>query len=563
MNSYDFLQILLVLGLVTALTPALGSYMAFVFRGDKTLLLRFLRPLEKTIYRLCSVDPKQEMGWKQYAWALVTFNVIGLLALFGIQFAQGALPLNPQNLAAPSWHLALNAAVSFVTNTNWQSYAGETTMSYFTQMIGLSVQNFVSAGCGIAALLALTRGIASREASNLGNFWADLTRGCLYILLPLSIVLAVLLMSQGVVQSFEAYVSAVTVEGAKQVIPLGPAASQIAIKQLGTNGGGFFNANSAHPFENPTAFSNLLQLIALILIPAALTHTYGVLVNNKKQGWVLFCAMMALLVGFLAVSLHYEYSAYGPLLAGPILEGKETRFGVTNSVLWSVLTTAASNGSVNAMHSSLSPISGGIAMLNIMLGEIVFGGVGSGMYGMILFVLLTVFLAGLMVGRTPEYLGKKIEAAEMRWAVFAVIAPSAVILIGAGVTCLLPTGLSSLANHGPHGLSEILYAFASAAGNNGSAFAGLNANTTYYNVALAICMLVGRFAVLVPCIAIGGSFARKKLVPASSGTFSTESPLFVALLISVIIIVGALTFFPALTLGPIVEHFLMKQGRLF
>jgi K+-transporting ATPase ATPase A chain len=450
-----------------------------------------------------------------------------------------------------------------MTNTNWQSYAGETTLSYLTQMAGLTVQNFVSAATGIAVFLALTRGILRKTTSVIGNFWVDMTRSIVYVLLPLSVILGVALLSQGVVQTLSPAVTVTTVEGQSQDIPLGPAASQVAIKQLGTNGGGYFNANSAHPLENPTPVSNFLEMLALLLIPAALTFTYGKMVSNRKHGWIIFAVMFSLWFGGLALSLYGEYSSNPSVGLNTNLEGKEIRFGTVNSVLWSVSTTAASNGSVNAMHSSLSPIAGGVAMFNIMLGEIIFGGVGAGMYGILLHVLLTVFLAGLMVGRTPEYLGKKIEAREIQMTILGILIPNAVILLGAGVACVLPIALSSLANQGPHGLSEILYAFSSAAGNNGSAFAGLNANTDFYNIVLGIAMLIGRFAVILPCLVIAGSLASKKVSPPSAGTFATDNSTFAVLLIGVITIVGALTFLPALGLGPIIEHFLMIAGRIF
>lgn len=567
MNQFDVLQIIAVLGSVTILTPLLGRFMARVFTGDRTFLSTVLRPFELMTYRLAGVNEFQEMNWLEYAKALLVFNLMGFIVTLSFLLLQGSLPLNPQQLGGVSWDTAINAAVSFVTNTNWQSYAGENTMSYLSQMAALAVQNFLSAATGIAVLIALVRGLSRKSVNTIGNFWVDLVRSVLYVLLPLSAVFAITLVSQGVVQSFSPAKSVQTVEGQTQTLPQGPAASQIAIKQLGTNGGGYFNANSAHPFENPTPLSNLLQLIALILIPASLTFMFGVMVKNERHGWALFSAMMVLLLLGLAISLWSEYSA-NPVLSETIgktalMEGKETRFGVTNSVLWSTLTTAASNGSVNSMHSSLSPLAGGVAMLNIMLGEIVFGGVGSGLYGMILFVILTVFLSGLMVGRTPEYLGKKIEARDIQLTIIGILAPSLVILVGGGFTAVLPSALASLGNHGPHGLSEILYAFSSASGNNGSAFAGLNANTIYFNLVLAAAMLIGRFAVIIPVLAIAGNMAKKKISPPSFGTFTTDNILFVVLLIGVILIVGALTFFPALSLGPIIEHLLMLRGQTF
>ena len=529
MNFFDWLQVVAVLGLVVILTPLLGGWMAKVLTGKPTLLSPLTTWLETLTYRLCGVDPNHEMTWKDYACAVLAFNLLGVIFLFVLQLAQGVLPFNPQHLPGVQWALAFNTAVSFVTNTNWQSYSGENTLSYLVQMTGLTVQNFVSAATGFAVLLALVRGLSRRTTQHLGNFWVDLTRSTVHILLPLSILFALIFVSQGMVQNFSQAVTATTVEGAQQVLPQGPAASQIAIKMLGTNGGGYFNANSAHPYENPTPLSNLLSLLALILLPAALTYTFGVLVGNRRQGWAIFCAMMAVLILGLGISLWSEYHVNPVFGASALMEGKETRFGVTNSILWSTLTTAASNGSVNAMHSSLSPLAGAVAMMNIMLGEIVFGGVGSGLYGMILFVLLTVFLCGLMVGRTPEYLGKKIEARDIQWTIVGVLSPSAAILIFAGVSMVLPVALAGLSSKGPHGLSEILYAFASAAGNNGSAFAGLNANTNYYNLTLAAAMLIGRFAVIVPVLAIAGNMAGKKIAPPSPGTFTTDNWLFVTL----------------------------------
>ena len=563
MSTNDLVQVALYVITLMLLAPFLGRYMAHVFEGKRTILHRALAWLERLIYKVGGVASAEEMGWKQYTKALIWFNFFGFTVVFLLQMCQQWQPLNPQRLPNVSWHLAFNTAVSFMTNTNWQSYAGETTLSYLTQMIGLTVQNFVSAATGIAVMLALIRGIVRRTSAWIGNFWVDLTRSVVYVLLPMSLIVALLLVGQGVVQSFDPAADVTTVEGASQTIPLGPAASQIAIKQLGTNGGGFFNANSAHPFENPTPFSNFLEMLAILLIPASLVFTYGRMANAGKHAIVIFGVMLFLLLGGLALSLYGEYSGNPALGVIASMEGKETRLGVVNSVLWSVSTTAASNGSVNAMHSSLSPAAGGIALFNIMLGEIIFGGVGAGMYGMLVFVLLTVFLAGLMVGRTPEYLGKKIEAREIKMVMLAILAPSACILVGAGISSVLPIALSSLANRGPHGLSEILYAFASGAGNNGSAFAGLNANTVFYNVALGLTMLIGRFAVILPALAIGGSLAQKKCSPPSAGTFSTDNMIFAVLLIGVILIVGALTFLPALGLGPIVEQLLMCGGAVF
>jgi K+-transporting ATPase ATPase A chain len=563
MTIHDYIQVILFFVLLTGLTPIVGNYMSRVFSGERHFMLPVFGGLEKLIYKSASINSVEETNWKSYAYNLLLFNLAGFLFLFLIQLFQAFLPLNPAQLPNVSWHSAFNTSVSFVTNTNWQGYAGENSLSYFVQMVGLTVQNFVSASTGIAVLLALIRGLSRRTTTFLGNFWTDLTRATLYVLLPLSIVFAVVLVGQGVVQNFKSYETVQTLQGMSQVIPMGPAASQIAIKQLGTNGGGFFNANSSHPFENPTPLSNLLEMLAILLIPAALTFTYGKMVGSTRQGWAIFSAMMILLLAGLCISLRAEYSANSLFGHLPLMEGKETRFGITNSVLWSTATSAASNGSVNAMIDSLSPISGMVAMINLMLGEIIFGGVGAGLYGMVIFIILTVFIAGLMVGRSPEYLGKKIEAFEVKMAILATLAPNVVILIFSAWASLSGPGLSSLNNAGPHGLSEILYAYSSAAGNNGSAFAGLNANTVFYNLTLGIGMLIGRFGIIIPVLAIAGSLAGKKITPPSSGTFRTDNGLFIGLLIGVIIIIGGLTHFPALALGPIVEHLLMNGGITF
>ena len=544
-------------GMLTIIVPPLGAYMANVLVGKPPKWMRWLLPFERLIYRLAGVDATVEMQWTTYTFALLWFHLFGFLVLLGLQLAQGFLPFNPQNFGGVPFHLAVNTAISFVTNTNWQSYCGESTMSYLTQMFGLCVQNFLSAGTGIAVLLAFTRGLTRKSSATVGNFWADLTRSVVYILLPLSFILAILLISQGVVQTLSPYVDTTTLEGQHQIVPLGPAASQIAIKQLGTNGGGFFGANSAHPFENPTPLSNFLEMLAILMIPASLTYTYGQMLGNRRQGWVLFAAMMILLITGLGVALAGEYTFQGNM------EGKETRFGILNSVMWATVTTAASNGSINAMHDSLSPIAGLVTMGNMLLGEVIFGGVGSGLYGMLMFAILAVFLAGLMVGRTPEYLGKKIEATEVKMAMIAVLTPCVTILILAALASVIKPGFSSLNNAGPHGLSEIVYAFGSMANNNGSAFAGLNANTPFYNYLGGLAMLIGRFAVIVPSLVIAGSMARKKIAPPSSGTFPTDGVLFVVLLIGVALIVGALTFFPVVSLGPITEHLLMRAGRTF
>ncbi len=550
LTSIDLLQIFAVLGIVTAMTPLLGSYMFKVFTGQRNWLIRIFRPLEKVTYVCSGVDENYEMNWKEYTKALLIFNGIGLIFLMALQMLQAGLPLNPEKFGNVSWHLAFNTAVSFMTNTNWQAYSGENTMSYLTQMLGLGVQNFVSAATGFAVMLAMARGFSRKQTDNLGNFWVDLTRSTVHVLLPFSIVLAVVLVGQGVVQNFSSYDHAKTVEGVEQIIPQGPAASQIAIKQLGSNGGGFFGVNSAHPFENPTPLADFLEMVSLILLAAACTYLFGLLVGSRRQGMVLFGTMMALMVVMLALSLWSEYSM-------GTMEGKETRFGMTNTVMWSVLTTSASNGSVNGMLSSMSPLSGGIAMLNIMLGEVIFGGVGAGMYGMLLYVVLAVFLCGLMVGRTPEYLGKKIEAREITWVIIGILAPCATVLVGSALSVVLPDGLAGLGHQGPHGLSEILYAYSSGAGNNGSAFGSLSVNTPYYNVMIGLAMLIGRFFIIIPVMAIAGSFVQKKISPPSVGTFQTDSALFAGLLGAVILIVGALTFFPALSLGPILEHLLL------
>lgn len=563
MTAPELVQIILFLVILVLCVPLLGGYMARVFAGGRTPLTPLLRPLETFIYRLAGIRPDEEMRWNEYAVALLAFNGLGLIVLFLLLIFQNHLPLNPQSLPGVPPALAFNTAVSFTTNTNWQSYAGETTLSYFTQMAGLGVQNFLSAATGVAVFLALTRGLIRKSASTLGNFWADLVRSIVYVLLPLAILFALVLVGQGVVQTFTPYVPAQTLTGIQQVIPLGPAASQIAIKQLGTNGGGFFNANSAHPFENPTPLTNFLEMLAILLIPAALTYSYGVMAGSRRQGWAIFAAMLLLFLLGLTVSLSAEYAGNPVLQTTQMMEGKETRFGIANSMLWMTATTSASNGSVNAMHSSLSPLAGLVAIVNIMLGEVIFGGAGAGMYGMLMFVILTVFIAGLMVGRSPEYLGKKIESREIQMAILTILAPSAAILLFAAAASAIPAGVSSLANRGPHGLTEILYAFSSAAGNNGSAFAGLNANTDFYNITLGIGMLVGRFAVILPALAIGGSMAGKKITPVSAGTFPTDDALFIALLVAVVLIVGALTFLPALALGPLAEHFLMLAGRTF
>ncbi len=559
MTTLDYFQIILFIALVIGLTPVLGTFMYKVFTGEKHLMHPVFGKLEKLTYKLIKVNPNEESNWKSYMFGLLLFNLIGILFVFLIQIIQAQLPLNPANLPDVSWHSALNTAISFVTNTNWQGYSGETTMSYLVQMIGLTVQNFVSAATGMAVVIALIRGLSRKTTDKLGNFWVDLTRSTLYILLPLSILFAVVLVSQGVVQNFSSYETVHTLQGAEQVLPMGPAASQIAIKQLGTNGGGFFNANSAHPFENPTPFSNFLEMLTIFLISGGLTYTYGKMVGSTRQGWTIFMVMMFLFLTGLGISLYSEY-AFNPVLGHlGAMEGKETRFGITNSVLFSVVTTDASCGAVNAMHDSLSPLSGMIAMINMLLGEVIFGGVGAGLYGMVVFIILTVFIAGLMVGRTPEYLGKKIGAFEVQMAIIANLSTSFAILVFTAWVSVSSYGLSGLNNSGPHGFSEIFYAFTSAAGNNGSAFAGLNANTMFYNLSLGLVMLIGRFGVIIPMLAIAGSLAEKNITPTSAGTFRTDNWLFAGLLIAVILIVGGLTYFPALSLGPIVEHLMFMK----
>ncbi|HEY9855139.1 MAG TPA: potassium-transporting ATPase subunit KdpA, partial [Stenomitos sp.] len=537
----------------------LGAYMARVYEGEATFAQRILGPLERFCYRLAGVRADEEMNWKRYAGAVLLFNLLGLLAVYAIQRLQASLPLNPANLGAVPPEVSFNTAVSFATNTNWQSYGGETTLSYLTQMVALTVQNFVSAATGMAVLVALIRGFTRRTAQDVGNFWVDLTRSTLYILLPLSFVLALLLVSQGVVQTFGAYASAQLLDPTKaadgksvveQVLALGPAASQVAIKQLGTNGGGFFNVNSAHPFENPTPFSNFLEVLSILLIPTGLCFTFGKLVKDKRQGWAVLAAMLAIILPLLALCLGAE-QAGNPLLshlgidqvasalhAGGNMEGKEVRFGIVNSALWATVTTAASNGSVNSMHDSFTALGGLVPMWLMQFGEIIFGGVGSGLYGMIVYAIIAVFIAGLMVGRTPEYLGKKIEAYEMKMASLVILFPAAAVLIGTAIASVLPAGTAPLGNPGPHGLSEILYAFSSTSNNNGSAFGGLTVNGMFYATVLGICMLIGRFWVIVPILAIAGSLARKKHIPPSIGTLGTHTPLFVGFLVGTILLVG-------------------------
>jgi K+-transporting ATPase ATPase A chain len=559
----DFFQFILFLGLLTFLAYYIGNYFYKVVIGEKNILSPLLLKPEKLIYKIFRIDENEQMSWKTYLWSVLAFSFISFIAVLLMQLFQQYLPLNPQKLPNVEFLLALNTAISFVTNTNWQAYSGETTLSYFVQMAGLTVQNFASAAAGIAILLALSRAISFRKGTTLGNFWVDLTRTVLYLLLPLAIILSIILISQGVVQTFSSYAVAKTIEGAQQVIPLGPAASQIAIKQLGTNGGGFFGVNSAFPFENFTPFSNFLQVLSILLIPASLVFTYGRMLGNKKHAWMIFGVMMFVFISGVTFSYWSEVSASSTYHTSQLMEGKEARFGVFNSILWSVATTVASNGSVNAMLDSLSPLSGFVTLLNMQLGEIIFGGVGSGLYAMLLFILLTVFISGLMVGRTPEYFGKKIESYEIKWAIIGILIPSVVVLFFTAIGATTNPGLASILNKGPHGFSEILYAFSSGAGNNGSAFAGLNANTVFYNVMVSIAMLLGRFGVIIPVLAIAGNLVKKNIAPDTAGTLRTDNPLFAFLLLSVILIVGALTFFPALSIGPIIEHFLVQSGTTF
>ena len=597
MTASGLFQLVFYIVVLIALAKPLGAYMARVYQGRTW----WLGPLERFTYGLAGVRATQEMGWKPYALSMLMFNLLGLLAVYALQRLQGGLPLNPQGLGAVSADSSFNTAVSFATNTNWQGYGGETTMSYLSQMLGLTVQNFVSASAGMACLAALIRAFARRSASTIGNFWVDLTRTVYYIMLPLSFVVALVLVSQGVVQTFKEYPKASVLQSVEydepvtdkdgkpvldekgqpktkksrlteQVIAVGPAASQIAIKQLGTNGGGFFNVNSAHPFENSTPLSNFVEMLSILLIPGALCYTFGVMVGDTRQGWTVLAAMTVILVVLLAVCYVSEQNGYvftrqgvdhvpSALQSGGNMEGKEVRFGIANSALWATTTTAASNGSVNSMHDSFTPMGGLVPMWMIQLGEVVYGGVGSGLYGMLMFAIVAVFVAGLMVGRTPEYLGKKIESYEMKMSSLVILITPALVLIGTAVGVVTAAGKAGMANPGIHGFSEVLYAFSSASNNNGSAFAGLSANTPFYNTALGLAMLFGRYWLAVPVLAIAGSLAAKKIVPASAGTLPTHTPLFVALLVGVVILVGALTFVPALALGPIVEHLTLIAAK--
>lgn len=559
MHSHDFALMAAFLALVLIPAPWLGRFYYKVMEGQRTWLSVPLQPIERLCYRVAGIDPHQQQSWQRYALALLAFNLAGFILLFAMLMLQGHLPLNPQHLPGQEWTLAFNTAVSFMANTNWQAYSGETSLSYLSQMAGLGVQNFLSAATGLAVLVALCRGISRRSASTLGNFWVDVTRAVLYGLLPLALLLAVLLVWQGVPQTFAPYVDALTLQGTEQTIPLGPAASQIAIKQLGTNGGGFFGVNSAHPFENPSAWSNLFELAAILAIPAALVFTFGHYVKDLRQSRAILACMLTLLLLGLGLSLYAEQQP-NPLLASAMveqtapLEGKETRFGTTASVLWSAATTAASNGSVNAMHDSLNPLTGMIALVNMMLGEVIFGGVGAGLYGMLLNVLLTVFLAGLMIGRTPEYLGKKLQAREVRWLVASLLVMPVGVLVLSTIAVSLPGPASAASNPGPHGFTQLLYAYTSASANNGSAFAGLSANSAFHNLMLALGMLIGRFGYILPVLALAGALASKNASAPSADSFATHGLLFITLLTVTLLLVGGLTFLPVLALGPIAEH---------
>jgi K+-transporting ATPase ATPase A chain len=568
MTTFGIAQIAVFTGLIAALVKPLGWHMARVFAGERTILRAVLGPFERTLYRIAGVDPKTEQSWLDYAFSFLAFNLCGILALYALQRLQLLLPFNPQGMTSVSSDLSLNTAISFTTNTSWQSYAGETTLSYFSQMTGITVQSFLSAASGIAVAIALIRGFARRRASTIGNFWADMVRATLYVLLPSCVIASLFLIWQGVPQTLDGSVSATTLEGGKQLIARGPVASQIAIKMLSSDGGGFFNANSAHPFENPAAFTNLIEMGLIFLIGAALTNTFGRMIGDQRQGWALLAVMGILfLAGTLCV---YDLEGSGnPSFAHLALnqngnmEGKEARFGVAASSLFATVTTDSSSGAVNAMHDSFMPLSGGLLMANMMVDEVIVGGVGSGLFGMLLFCIVTVFLGGLMVGRTPEYVGKKIQADEVKMTMLALLCAPGTILLLTSVASTISPGLAGIANPGPHGFSEVLYAYTSAAATNGSAFAGLNANTPFYNLTFSLAMFLGRFVVIVPVLAIAGSLAAKPVTPSSAGTLPTTGVVFVALLTGVIVIVGGLTFLPALTLGPVAEHFAMQAGLLF
>ncbi len=575
MTAAGILQIVLFCAVLTAGAIPLGAYMARVYSGERTWLDPVLGPIERALYKICFINPKQEQHWVAYAMSTLAFSLVGVLAIYAVMRLQALLPFNPAGEAAVAPDLAFNTAVSFATNTNWQNYGGESTLSYLTQMLGMTVHNFTSAATGMAVLVALVRAFARRQGRTLGNFYVDAVRSILYILLPLSIVVGLLMVSQGVPQNLDSYTQATTLEGAKQVIAQGPVASQMAIMQLGTNGGGFFNVNNAHPFENPTALNDFVDQVLLILISAGLEFSFGRMVGDRRQGRALFLAMGLMLVVGIGVA-YWQEAGGNPLVhamgvdmtssdvaPGGNMEGKEVRFGIANSALYAATTTAASNGSVNSMHDSFMPIGGMVPMVNILLSEVIFGGVGSGLHGMIVFVIVTVFIAGLMVGRTPEYLGKKMEAKEVKLAVLCILLfPLSILGFGAAAM-VLPQGLAGMAVPGPHGLSEVLYAYTSATGNNGSAFAGLSGNTLFYNTTLGVAMLIGRFLVIIPTLAIAGSLVAKKIVPPSAGTFPTHGGLFIGLLIAVIVVISGLTFFPVLALGPIVEHLMLAAGTLF
>lgn len=566
MGTIDLVFILLFILLTILLAIPLAKYMSKVFNGERTFMTPLMQPVERFIYRLIGTAENKEMNWKQYAYALVIFNIIAIAFVFALQLLQGYLPLNPEGFPGVRWDTALNTAISFVTNTNWQAYTGETTMSYLTQMMGLAVQNFLSAAVGIAALLVLIRGFTRKNTDKLGNFWVDLTRSVLYVLLPLSVILALILASQGVVQTFDPYGTAQTLEGANQTIPLGPVASQEAIKMLGSNGGGFFNVNSAHPFENPNPITNIFETLAILLIPIALVFTFGYLIKNFKQGLAIFAIMTTLFAVGLGVAL-WEESHPNPIVekmgvSGDNLEGKEIRLGVTPSVLWGVATTDVSNGGVNSMHDSVMPLTGLIYMFNLCTNEVVYGGLGVGLIGMLFYVILTMFIAGLMIGRTPEFLGKKLGPREMVIAIIPIVLPHVAILSMAAIAISSPDGLTGLNNPSSHGLSEILYAFLSYVGNNGSAFAGLSANTVFYNLSGGLGMLIGRFATILPAIALAGLLAQKGKVPVTSASFPTTGPLFIILVVAVVVLIGALTFFPVFTLGPILDHLFLQGGNI-
>lgn len=567
MTENALLQLVVYLLIIALLVQPLGWYMALVYEGRGFVLDRFLGPFERLIYRICRIDPKQSMNWKEYLIAMLIFNALGIILAYLLQRLQPYFPLNPQHLPAPSPYLAFNTAISFATNTDWQAYSGEGTFSYFTQMTVFTTQNFLSAATGMSLLVALCRGLGRQETKRLGNFWVDSLRGILYILLPLSLLLALALTSQGVIQNLQANqpLDPLQTSTAQQIIPMGPVASQVAIKQLGTNGGGFFNTNAAHPFENPTPLSNFLEMLAILLIPAALCYTFGLIVNDKRQSWALLAAMYLLFVPFVLAANFYEQQGNPQIARMEVtsalnMEGKETRFGVFDSALWAVATTATSNGSVNSMLDSYTALGGLVPLWMMHLGEVVFGGTGSGLYSLLMFVVITVFIAGLMVGRTPEYLGKKIEPFEMKMASLVVLIMPLIVLLTTAAACLLPQATKSIANPGAHGLTEMLYAFTSMGNNNGSAFAGLEADTPFYNLCGSLVMLISRYWMAIPALAIAGSLGQKKRIATSSGTLATHRPLFVLLLISVILLLGALSFLPVLALGPIVEHLL--QGGL-